>query len=204
VSIYYRKEHLRALMNSFPRLKGFLTEVDADKAVQFNEHYSIADAVILSLVDNMLDCNHKGPLRKVFLESIAAEILLLSLLRITEASSGAALPISEAESRCIYKAKEWILQNLGKSFSLPGLIKETGMSLYKLNNGFKGIYGMRVKDFLLEARMAKAHRELSETDMSMNVVAANCGYSHNSFELAFKRYFGYSAAFVQHSGKKHS
>jgi len=37
-----------------------------------------------------------------------------------------------------------------------------GMSLYKLNNGFKGIYGMRVKDFLLEARMAKAHRELSK------------------------------------------
>ncbi|HEX9511276.1 MAG TPA: AraC family transcriptional regulator [Puia sp.] len=205
VAIYYTKEHLLSLSTSFPSLKAFLEQVDADKAMQFNERYSIADAPILSLIDSMLDCNYKGPLRKVVLESLAVEILLMSLLKITQATSRAVIPVGEAESVHIYQAKELILQDMGKSFSMPALAKQTGLSIYKLNNGFKGIYGMGVTEFLLEARMAKAHQVLMETDTPVSVVAENSGYSHHhAFEHAFKKYFGYTPAFVQRSGKKSS
>lgn len=203
VALHYPKEHLLSLANSFPRLKVFLAKVDADKAVQFNEYYSIADAAILSMIDSMLNCSYRGILRKAFLENLAVEILLLSLIKITKATPGSVIPVGEAESVNIYQAKEWILQNMGRAFSLNALARQTGLSIYKLNNGFKGIYGMGVMEFLLEVRMAKAHQALLETDTPINIVAENSGYSHqHAFEHAFKKYFGYTPAFVQRSGKK--
>jgi len=184
-------------------LKDFILKSEAGEAVQFNPYYSIADATILGLIDNMLDCTYKGHLRKVFLESLAMEILLTSLLKITETRSGESILIGETESVYIYQAKEFILQHMATSFSMPALSKETGLSPYKLNNGFKGIFGMGVTDFLLEARMLKAHQVLQETDTPVSVVAENSGYSHHhAFELAFKKYFGYTPAFVQRSAKR--
>jgi AraC-like DNA-binding protein len=205
LAIYYSQEHLLSLVSSFPGLRGFLEKVATGKAVQFNEHYCIADSPILSLVDSLLDCHFKGHLRKIFLESVTVEILIMSLLKITHTTARAVIPIGEAESARIYQAKELILQDMGKSFSMPALAKRTGLSIYKLNNGFKGIFGMGVTEFLLEARMAKAHQVLLETDTPVSVVAENSGYSHHhAFELAFKKYFGYSPAFVQRSGKHSS
>lgn len=202
LSIFYKKEHFLSLISSFPGLTDFLDKAEAGKVARFNEHYCIADAMILSLVDSMLDCDYKGHLRKIYLENLAAEILLLSLLKITQTTPGAVIPIGEEESANIYQAKELILQDMGKSFSIPALTKQMGLSLYKLNNGFKAIFGMGVTEFLLEARMAKAHQVLLETNTPVSVVAENSGYSHHhAFELAFKKYFGYTPAFVQRSGK---
>lgn len=205
LSIFYTKEHLRPLQTSFPGVTEFLTKAAEGKVVRFNEHYCIADANILSLVDSILDCDYKGHLRKIYLESLAAEILLLTLLKITQTTAVAMISIGEEESAHIYRAKDLILEDMGKSFSVSALTKQMGLSLYKLNNGFKGIFGMGVTEFLLESRMAKAHQVLLETDTPVSVVAENSGYSHHhAFELAFKKYFGYTPAFVQRSGKHSS
>lgn len=205
LSIYYQKRHLSDLTNSFPELTGFLQKVDAGEAVQFNDYYCIADATILSLVDNILDSHYKGQLRKVFLECLAVEILLMSLLKIKATRPGETIIIGESESAHIYRARELILQNMGKAFSMQVLSKQTRLSAYKLNNGFKGIFGMGVNEFLLEARMTKAHQVLQETDTPVSVVAENSGYSHHhAFEHAFKKYYGYTPAFVQRSGKRSS
>ncbi len=202
LSIFYTQEHFLPLLSSFPGLTDFLDKAEAGKVVRFNEHYCRADTMILSLVDSLLDCDYKDHLRKIYLESLAAEILLLSLLKITQTAPGTTISIGEEESAHIYQARELILQDMGKSFSIPALTKQMGLSLYKLNNGFKAIFGMGVTEFLLEARMARAHRVLMETNTPVSVVAENSGYSHHhAFELAFKKYFGYTPAFVQRSGK---
>lgn len=203
LTIYYPKKYLQNQTVSFPSLIGFLQQAEAGHAVQFNEYYCIADASILALVDNMLECGYKGELRKVFLESLALEILLSSLLRITGTKPRERIIISETESAHIYEAKALILQTMSKPFSLPALSRETGLSAYKLNNGFKGIFGMGVMEFLLEARMKKAHQVLLETNTPVSAVAESSGYSHHhAFELAFKKYFGYTPAFVQRSVKR--
>jgi len=205
VAIYYKKDHLWELVNSFPKLRSFLGRVDANKAKQFNEYYTIADANILSLVDCIVDCPNKAPLRQVVLDALAKEILLMSLFKIAKATAGAHIPVGEAEAVYIYRAKELILEELANPFSVPSLAKRIGLSVYKLNNGFKGIYGMGASEFQLEVRMLKAHQVLSETDTPVSVVAKNSGYSsHQAFEHAFKNLFDYSPAFVQRSAKKQS
>jgi len=200
-SVYYQKEHLLTLQSSFPTLIPFLAKICVEQPALFGENYTIADAAILSVVDNILGCTYSGHVRELYIHYLCTELLLLSLVRMTSntPSSGT---IGEEDAYRIYKAKELLLQDMGSSISLSSLAEETGLSIYKLNHGFKAIYGIGAAEFLHESRMKMAHQALSETDTTIGIVARASGYSHpHAFALAFKKYFGYTPAFVQRSSR---
>jgi AraC-like DNA-binding protein len=200
-SVYYQKQHLLSLQSSFPTLTPFLAKISVDQPAMFGGSYTIADTAILSVVDNILGCAYNGHVRELYIHHLCTELLLLSLIRISSDTPSAGT-IGEEDAYRIYKAKELLLQDMGTSISLASLADETGLSIYKLNHGFKAIYGVGATEFLLEARMKKAHQALSETDMTIGVIAKTSGYSHpHAFSLAFKKYFGYTPAFVQRSNK---
>ena len=201
LTVYFQIKHLLPLQGSFPGLMSFLAKVSVGQAARFGESYTIADASILSVVDNILGCTYSGHLRELYIHYLCTELLLLSLIRISSNVPSAG-NISEEDAYRIYQAKELLLQDMGNYISLSSLAERTGLSIYKLNHGFKAIYGIGVAEFLLEARMKKAHQALSETDMTIGVIAKDSGYSHpHAFSLAFKKYFGYTPAFVQRSGR---
>jgi len=200
LSVYYGIKHLLPLQNSFPGLMSFLAKVSVGQPGLFGSGYAIADAGILSVVDNILDCNYQGHLRKLYLGHLSVEFLLLALIRISASHPSASGIITEEDAKQIYRAKELVLLDLGGNMSLGSLADQTGLSVYKLNHGFKAIYGIGVTEFLHECRMKKAHQALSETDRSVEAIARESGYSHSeSFSLAFKKYFNYTPAFVQRS-----
>jgi len=197
LSVYYQKQHLLSLQSSIPTLTPFLAKVSIDQPAIFGGSYTIADAAILSVVDNILGCTYSGHVRELYIYHLCIELLVLSLIRLSH-DMPAAGAISEEDAYHIYKAKELLLQDMGNHLSLSSLAEETALSIYKLNHGFKAIYGIGAAEFLHEARMKKAHQALSETDMTISVIGKSCGYSHpHAFALAFKKYFGYTPAFVQ-------
>jgi AraC-like DNA-binding protein len=203
LSVYYQKQHLLSLQSSFPTLIPFLAKISVDQPALFGESYTIADAAILSVVDNILGCTYSGHIRELYIHYLCTELLLLSLIRISSDTPSAGA-IGEEDAYRIYRAKELLLQDMGGNISLSSLAEETGLSIYKLNHGFKAIYGIGATEFLHEARMKNAHHALSETDMTIGVIAKISGYSHpHAFSLAFKKYFGYTPAFVQRSSKAH-
>jgi AraC-like DNA-binding protein len=202
LSIYYQKKHLLPLQDSFPGLIPFMAKTVVGQSGLYKGGHAIADAAFLSVVDNILDCNYRGHLRKLYLGHLSVELLLLALIRIAAVNASALKSIDEADTTSIYQAKEVLLRDMSGNMSLSILAQQTGLSAYKLNHGFKAIYGIGVTEFLLEARMKKAHQALSETDLTIAVVAKDSGYSHpHAFSLAFKKYFGYTPAFVQRSGR---
>ena len=205
VTIYYPTEHLRGLQDSFGGMGRFLHGVQAGVAAQFHPGYGIADARMLSLINELLDSRLSARIRRVYLGSLAAEVLLLGLIKLTESRPDVHPLLNGAEVDKIYSVREWLLQDLGRSFSLPEIAVHAGLSAYKLNNGFKALYGIGVMAYLLEARMEKAHAVLLETDTAIPIVARESGYPHTPiFSLAFKKYFGYTPIFVQKSGRKSS
>jgi AraC-like DNA-binding protein len=203
LSVYYQKQHLLSLQSSFPTLVPFLAKISVDQPALFGESYTIADAAILAVVDNILGCTYSGHVRELYIHYLSTELLLLSLIRISSDTPSAGL-IGEEDAHRIYRAKELLLQDMGGNISLSSLAEETGLSIYKLNHGFKAIYGIGATEFLHEARMKKAHQDLSESDMTIGAISKASGYSHpHAFALAFKKYFGYTPAFVQRSSKAH-
>ena len=75
--------------------------------------------------------------------------------------------------------------------SLQELADEVGISLKKLKEGFKEIYGDTVFNFLFDYKMDYARRMLDTGSYNVNEVGLKVGYSTAShFIAAFKKKFG--------------
>ena len=75
--------------------------------------------------------------------------------------------------------------------SLNDLADEIGLSLKKLKEGFKQIYGDSVYSFLIDYKMELARKLLESGDYNVNEVGLKIGYSTSShFIAAFKKKYG--------------
>lgn len=91
----------------------------------------------------------------------------------------------------IRKAKEIVITNIAEPPSLQELAMEIGLSLKKLKDGFKQIYGDSVYSFLFDYKMESARKLLDTGEYNVNEVGLKMGYSTSShFIAAFKKKFG--------------
>ena len=99
--------------------------------------------------------------------------------------------IDEDNVRKIRLAKEIILKNMSEPPSLQELSEKIGLSLNKLKEGFKQLYGDTVFGYLLDHKMEEARRMLASTNHNVNEVGLRIGYSTSShFIAAFKKKYG--------------
>lgn len=93
----------------------------------------------------------------------------------------------------ITQAKNYILQHLDESITIPKIATEVGTNQCYLKKGFKEIFDVTIFEFVQEQRMLKAHHLLLQTNDSISTIATKIGYaSISSFSTAFKNYFGFS------------
>ena len=98
---------------------------------------------------------------------------------------------NEENFKKIKRAKDIIIKNMTDPPSLVELSEEINLSLKKLKEGFKKIYGKPVYQFLIEYKMELAKKLLSENDYNVNEVSLKLGYSTAShFITAFKNKYG--------------
>ena len=98
---------------------------------------------------------------------------------------------NEENFKKIKKAKDIIIENMTNPPSLIELSEEINLSLKKLKEGFKKIYGKPVYQFLIEYKMELAKKLLSENNYNVNEVSIKLGYSTAShFITAFKKKYG--------------
>jgi AraC-like DNA-binding protein len=99
--------------------------------------------------------------------------------------------VDEENVQKIRKAKQIILERMTDPPSLEALALEIGLSLKKLKEGFKQIYGETVFAYLLDYKMEEARRMLNSQKYNVNEVGLKLGYSTSShFIAAFKKKYG--------------
>lgn len=99
--------------------------------------------------------------------------------------------VDEDNVRKIKNAKNIVLENLANPPSLKELSEEIGLSLKKLKEGFKEVYGDTVYRFLLDYKMEYARKLLEDGRLNVNEVGLKIGYSTAShFITAFKKKYG--------------
>ena len=88
-------------------------------------------------------------------------------------------------------AKDIIISRMTEPPTLNNLAIEVEISLKKLKEGFKQVYGASVYVFLLDYKMQVSKRLLSSGNYNVNEVALKIGYSTAThFINAFKKKFG--------------
>jgi AraC family transcriptional regulator, transcriptional activator of the genes for pyochelin and ferripyochelin receptors len=95
----------------------------------------------------------------------------------------------------LQQLKDYILANLSAELRLSTLCRLATMNEKKLNEGFLYVHGVRLRGFILEQRMQRAHHLLLESDMPIKRIAAESGYPDlSSFYRAFTGVHGFPPA----------
>lgn len=109
-------------------------------------------------------------------------------------SQRSARPVARSrESRRMGLLFDWLHQHLAEPHSLTSLAERAGMSPRTLLRRFEEATGTTPARWLLEARLRLAERALTDTDLSVEEIAGECGFgSGSALRHRFRARYGVS------------
>jgi len=167
----------------------FLSDDNKDKKYYNNGKITPSMAIVLT---QLIHYNLNASIKNLYFKGKAFELLSLYFHRNEEADiEQCPFLIDEANVIKIRKAKDIIISRMAEPPTLQELADEIGLSLKKLKEGFKEIYGDSVFSFLFDYKMEFARKLLESGDHNVNEVGLKVGYSTAShFIAAFKKKYG--------------
>lgn len=189
VSILISIKKFHALFSQEADCISFLNEDNKEKKYYKDGEISPSMAIVLNQLTNY---NLNQSIKHLYFKGKAYEILSLYFNR-NEDTNVEQCPflVDETNVTKLRKAKEVIVSKMAEPPSLQELADEVGLSLKKLKEGFKQIYGDTVFGFLVEYKMEVARKMLEAGDSNVNEVGLKVGYSTSShFIAAFKKKYG--------------
>ena len=167
----------------------FLSPQNKDKKYYTQEGVSPAIAVILS---QMMNYNLHPSIKELYIKGKVYELISLYFNKSTDADiEQCPFLVDEDNVQRIRKAKEIMISRMAEPPTLAELSDEIGLSLKKLKEGFKQIYGDSVFSFLFDYKMEYARKMLETGKHNVNEVGLKVGYSTSShFIAAFKKKYG--------------
>lgn len=190
ISIYYTEHYLSRFMKYYPVLGDFVGKMGQQQAGVLWRTNQVASTEMLDTVDNILRPVTGTESIHVQLKTKGHEVLAVALQQATLNPVIRAVKFSDREMDNIYRTRDWLLKNLTQYFSLQEIAVSAGVTVYKLQAGFKKIYGMPVFEFVRWHRMVKARKLLVTTSLTMSEIANRVGYANTvTFSAAFKACF---------------
>jgi AraC-like DNA-binding protein len=189
VSALISLKKLHELFSASTHYIDFLSEGNRDKKYYKENEISASMAVVLSQV---LNFNLHPSVEKIYMKAKVYELLGLYFNQPKEANiEQCPFLVDEDNVRKIKMAKEIAIQQMASPPTLQELADEVGLSLKKLKEGFKEIYGDTVYSFILNHKMEYARKLLERGNKNVNEIGLTIGYSTAShFISAFKKKFG--------------
>lgn len=152
-------------------------------------------AQMFRTVDELAECRLLGPMRRLYFESKALELLVLAVEATGPELQSALEPRDSAER--LEHARALLLEDFAHPPTLRSLARACGLNERKLKQGFKQRFGTTVFGFVRAQRMSQAHEMLSASRHSVTEVAQLVGYANPSkFAAAFRREFGIAPSTV--------
>ncbi|MEP3837312.1 MAG: AraC family transcriptional regulator [Algibacter sp.] len=167
----------------------FLSDDNKDKKYYKDGVISPSMAIVLN---QLINYNLNQSIKSLYFKGKAYELLSLYFNRSEDADiEQCPFLVDETNVIKIRKAKEIVISRMAEPPSLQEIADEIGLSLKKLKEGFKQIYGDSVFSFLLDYKMEVARKLLEAGNDNVNEVGHKVGYSTSShFIAAFKKKYG--------------
>lgn len=186
VSVVMTLRKFHTLFTSEANYIPFLSTDNQEKKYYAQEPFSPSIAVILSQIINY---NLHPSIKSLYVKGKIYELIALYFNKSPNADIEQCPYLADEENvKKIKKAKEIILANMAEPPTLPELAAEIGLSLKRLKEGFKQIYGDSVYSFLFDYKLDYAKRLLETGQYNVNEIGLKIGYSTAShFIAAFKK-----------------
>lgn len=189
VSLVISLEKFHGLFSQDASYVTFLSEDNRDKKYYKDGHISPSMAVVLN---QLLNFNLNDSIKSLYFKGKAYELLSLFFNRSKDADiEQCPFLVDEENIAKLKKAKDIIIAEMAEPPSLQELADRIELSLKKLKEGFKQIYGDSVFSFLFDYKMEVARKLLESGEYNVNEVGLKVGYSTAShFIAAFKKNYG--------------
>ncbi|MCF6279746.1 MAG: AraC family transcriptional regulator [Flavobacteriaceae bacterium] len=164
----------------------FLNDDNKDKKYYLKKDLSPSEVLVL----NQFFDKH-NVLNDLYIKGKTYEVLSLYFRKSNEDAQGCPFLENEDNVEKIKMAKQIIIDNMVEPPSMQKLADEIGLSLSKLKEGFKHIYGESVFIFLLDYKLEFARKQLLSKKYNVSEISLQVGYSAAShFISAFKKKYG--------------
>lgn len=189
VSILISIKKFHGLFSQEADYISFLNEDNKDKKYYKDGNISPSMAIVLN---QLINFNLNQSIKDLYFKGKAYELLSLYFNRSEDANiEQCPFLVDETNVIKIRKAKDIIVARMAEPPSLQELADEIGLTLKKLKEGFKQIYGDSVFSFLFDYKMEVARKLLESGENNVNEVGLKVGYSTSShFIAAFKKKYG--------------
>lgn len=167
----------------------FLSEENKDRKYYKDGAMTPSMSIVLN---QLMNYNLHPSIKELYYKGKAYELLSLYFNRPADADVAQCPFLADEDNVSkIKRAKEIIIARMTEPPTLQELSEEIGLSLNKLKEGFKQIYGDSVYSFLFDYKMEVARQFLASGSYNVNEVGLKVGYSTSShFIAAFKKKFG--------------
>ena len=146
----------------------------------------------LTLASRFFRARSPNAWRDVEVRSNALELLrvLFEDWRTASPQSRASMRITLPEREKLFRIRDLIKANPGRTWTLPDLCDQFRLSRKKLHYGFKRMCGVSVHEFQTEVRMQLALELLQTTRLPVAQVSEKAGFSEpTNFTAAFRKHF---------------
>ncbi|WP_431126716.1 helix-turn-helix domain-containing protein [Flagellimonas flava] len=167
----------------------FLSEENKEKKYYSQEVVTPAMAVVLS---QLMNYNLHPSIKTLYVKGKIYELMSLYFNKTQDADLEQCPFLADEDNvKRLKLAKEIIISRMAEPPTLAELSQEIGLSLKKLKEGFKQIYGDSVYGFLFDYKMEYARKMLEAGGHNVNEVGLKVGYSTAShFIASFKKKYG--------------
>ena len=175
--------------------------------IEENYTYHYLPLQIVQIVQQLQALSNKGELNPLYLESKILECMGIIYNEVyrnkhnsftiqhtygtVSIGNNRLLHLSTSDIHSIQKAHEILSQNIANPPTIEALSGMVLLNTQKLKAGFSYYYHMTIREYTSSLRMSTAAILLSTTDMHINQIGNEVGYSYpSSFIKMFKRHYG--------------
>lgn len=150
-------------------------EVEADSIFIKEENLwtsaGVSASVDLALAFVELDFGHNLAL------DVARDLVIFLKRPGGQSQFSANLTSQMTNSSCMRSVQEWVIENIDQKISIPQMAEHASMSLRNFTRLFNKEVGLKPSEFIEKARIDKARRLLSESELPLKSIAFKCGFA---------------------------
>jgi AraC-like DNA-binding protein len=191
LDIHFSPEYLQRAGDDFPELKRWISKKESSSTLRAIP--ATLTPIMSRVLHAIIDCTFTGDLRRSFLQSKVAVLLLLALEQLVSRPPGEStiIPLRKYDLEKLYEAREFLLHNIENPPTLKQLAQKVGMNEFKLKKGYKQVFGLTIFSDFNKVRMEEAKNYLLGSGKTISDISLLAGYDDPpNFIRAFKHYFG--------------
>jgi AraC-like DNA-binding protein len=193
MDIIISEEYLRSLEADYPLLlQEFVYKTARRLPAKLKAHNAIASIEVLRWADKLIHFSSQDHKTNLPPDVVVDQLIRTCLTIMYDQPSRKASRLHLQEVNKLYRVAEF-LESSAHKISVQQLADQFKISTYKLEKGFKEIFGYSVLQHSFEEKMRLAFRLIDDKRYSSKQVSAILRYSDpQSFSRAFRKRFGYA------------